>query len=190
MRKLFVAALVIGCFCGSVYPQAESKVSSKIVKVDDGKPTVYLAVDRNDKERLWLRLKNNTAWAIAVRTYSFYFNRKQATSLAIGSSVFILPSDQNIDSLHYYVEKELRTRSRTNPPDLGYPDSFSISWIPAQGSILFAVPVKHLAPGLMVYVPFQYEWELNTQMIFNKEPEHRVYVRGVDLSQHAAVVRQ
>jgi hypothetical protein len=42
----------------------------------------------------------------------------------------------------------------------------------------------------MIYVPFQYEWELNRQQIFNKEPEHRVYFRGVDLSQDAATMNQ
>jgi len=173
-----------------VYPQAATLGPAKSVKVEASKPTVYLTVERKDKEKAWFRMNNNTAWAIAVRTVTFYFNRQRTTNLSSGGSVFTLPSDQEIDSLHYYVEKEPGTPRRLKAPELGYPDSSSISWIPAKGSILFSVPVKQLEAGLMIYVPFQYEWELSRQLIFNKEPEHRVYFRGVDLSQDAAAVGQ
>lgn len=182
MRTLYVAALVIGSLCGPVYPQAATTGPAKSVKVEDSKPTVYVSVERRDKEKAWFRMHNNTTWAISVLTGTFYFNRKRTTPLGSGGSVFTLPGDQEIDSLHYYVEKEPMTPGHLKVPEVGYPDSSSISWIPSKGSILFSVPVKQLEPGLMIYVPFHYEWELNGQLIFNKEPEHRAYFRGVDLS--------
>lgn len=182
MRVFLVAVIVIGSFCTAVYPQADTKVSAKIVKGEDSKPTVYVTVQRTDKEKAWLRLKNNTGWAIAVRTDSLYFDRRRTTPLASGGEIFTLPEDKEIDSLHYYVEKEPGVSNRVKAPELSYPDSSSISWIAPNTSILFGVPLKQLDPGLILYVPFQYEWELNKQMIFNKEPEHRVYFRGVDLS--------
>ena len=186
MRTFYVAALVIGSFCGPVYPQAVTAGPAKSVKVEDSKPTVYLSLERKDKEKAWFRMNNNTAWAISVLTVTFYFNRQRATNLGNGKSVLVLPSDQEIDSLHYYVEKEPMTPGHLKVPEVGYPDSSSISWIPSKGSILFSVPIKQLEPGLMIYVPFQYEWELSRQLIFNKEPEHRVYFRGVDLTARRA----
>jgi hypothetical protein len=182
MRTLYVAALVIGSLCGTVYPQAAATGPVKSVKAEEIKPTVYLTVERKDKEKASFRLHNNTTWAISVLTVSFYFNRTRTTPLGSGGSVFTLPDDVEIDSLHYYVEKEPMTSSRVKAPELHYPDSSAISWIPSKGSILFSVPVKQLDPGLMIYVPFHYEWELNRQLIFNNEPEHRVYFRGADLS--------
>ena len=114
--------------------------------------------------------------------FSFYFNRKRTTPLASGGDVFTLPDDVEIDSLHYYIEKERGSSNRVKAPELVYSGSSSISWIAAKASILFCVPIKQLDPGLMIYVPYQYEWELNRQLIFNNEPEHRVYFRGVDLT--------
>lgn len=84
------------------------------------------------------------------------------------------------------IRNEPMTSGHLKVPEVGYPDSSSISWIPSKGSILFSVPIKQLEPGLMIYVPFQYEWELSRQLIFNKEPEHRVYFRGVDLTARRA----
>jgi hypothetical protein len=185
MRTFYVAALVIVALCGCVYPQAVTSEKTTTVKVDNSKPTVYLTVERKDKEKVSFRLHNNTNWAISVLTISYYYSRKRTTPLGSGGSVFTLPDDVEIDSLHYYVEKEPRTPSRVKVPEVGYPDSSSISWIASKGSILFSVPLKQLDPGLMIYVPFHYEWELNRQLIFNNEPEHRVYSRGVDLTTEA-----
>lgn len=186
MTTFYIAATLVICFlCGPVYSQAVTTETTKRVKVENSKPTVYVTVERKGKEKASFRLHNNTNWAISVRTVSFYFSRRGTTPLVSGGSVFTLPDDKEIDTLHYYVEKEPMTSGRLKAPELHYPDSSSISWIASKGSILFSVPMKQLEPGLMIYVPFQYEWELNRQQIFNKEPEHRVYFRGVDLSQMA-----
>jgi hypothetical protein len=190
MRTFYVAAFVMVALCSPVYPQAVASEKSTSVKVENNKPTVYLTVERKDKVKVSFRLHNNTNWAISVLTISYYYSRKRTAPLGSGGSVFTLPDDVEIDSLHYYVEKEPRTPSHVKAPELGYPDSSSISWIAAKGSILFSVPIKQLEAGLMIYVPFHYEWELNRQLIFNNEPDHRVYFRGVDLSQDAAAVLQ
>ena len=187
MRFVY-AAMILVVSCVPVCPQSATLAPARI-KVEAGKPTVYLTLERRDKEKVWLRMNHNTGWAIAVRTISFYFNRQRTTNLSRVKSVFTLPNDKEIDTLHYYVEAERGPTGHIKAPKLSYPDSSSTSWIPAEGSILFSVPVRQLKPGLMIYVPFQYEWELNTQLIFNKEPEHRVYFRGVDLSRGAPAVK-
>lgn len=177
MCVLFICSL-----CGKVCAQGTATDSVKSVKADESKPTVYLSVERKDKERVWLRMYNNTIWAISVRTYTFHFNRDPGVNLINGKTVFALPSGKEIDSLHYYIEKESIAPSNIRLPEVGYPDSSTISWIPSKGSILFSAPLKQLERGLMIYVPFQYEWELNEQLIYNKEPAHRVYFRGADLT--------
>ena len=175
MRTIWGLILTISATSNvSVYPQA--------VKIENTNPTVFLSVERRDETRVWFRLNNNTKWAISVLTGTFYFKRQRTADLESAGTVFTLPSDTEIDSLHYYVEKEPNTPSRLKAPEIGYPDSSSVSWISSKGSILFSVPMKRLGPGLMIYVSFHYEWELNRQLVFNNEPEHRVYFRGVDLS--------
>lgn len=190
MKIFCVALLLVICsFCGTGMAQDAKSNSVESARVDDVKPTVYLRVDRKDKEKVWLRMYNNTRWAVAVRTFTVYFNRKRTTQLVSGGSVSTLPSDEEINSLHYYLEKNLSAPVELKLPELSHGDSSSISWITSKGSILFSVPLKQLQPGLMIYVPFHYEWELNSQLIFNNEPEHRAYFRGVDLSQDASTAR-
>lgn len=188
--KIFFAALLVACnLCVIGFAQGAKNNSAENARLDDAKPTVYLRVERRDKEKVWLRVYNNTRWAVAVRTFTFYYNRKRAIDLGNGKSVFALPSDEEIDSLHYYVEKEPTASTEVKVPKLFHGDSSSISWIPSKGSILFSVPTKQIEPGLMIYVPFHYEWELNGQLIFNNEPEHRAYFRGVELSQKAQAIK-
>lgn len=176
--------LFLSCaLCGLVDAQTPATEQANNVRVKQIKPTIYVSLERRDKEKAWFRLHNNTTWAIAVQTGTFYFNRNRTAPLSQGKQVFTLPNNVEIDSLHYYVEKEPMSLSQVKAPELRYPDSSSISWISSKESILFSVPINQLVPGLMIYVPFHYEWELNEQLIFNSEPDHRVYFRGVDLSE-------
>jgi hypothetical protein len=186
--KTLCLTLLLSNLCGFGF--VHHATNNLAAKVDDLKPTVYLRVERREKETVWLRVHNNTSWALAVRTFSFYFNRKNVTYRLNGHSVFALPSDRDVDSLFYYVEKEPTASKEVKVPRLSHGDSASISWIPAGGSILFSVPTEQLDPDLMIYVPFQYEWELSEQLIFNNEPDNRVYFRGADLSNGAVTVRR
>jgi hypothetical protein len=189
--KSFCVSLLLICNLGVIgFPQGTNSAPANSAKINDVKPTIYLRFERRDKGKMWLRLYNNTKWAVAVQTFTFYFNRQHSTTLGNGKSVFALPSDEDIDSLYYYVEKEPAASKEMKVPELFHGDSFSISWIASKGSILFSVPISQLGTGLMIYVPFQYEWELNSQLIFNNEPQHRVYFRASDLSEHTESRKQ
>jgi hypothetical protein len=190
MKIFCVALLVIYNLCGIGFAQSMTNASVKTTKLDDAKPTVYLSIERKDREKAWLRMYNNTKWSLAVRTFTFYFNRRQSIILSNGRSVFALPGDEEIDSLHYYVEREPMVSNELKVPRHLHSDSYSISWIPSKGSILFSVPTDQLVPGLMIYVPFQYEWELNPQLIFNNEPQHRVYLHASDLPENTESRKQ
>jgi hypothetical protein len=182
MTTLCAALLCILALGGETSKQVPSEPPDRRFRVEAPRPTIYLEVERNDHEQVWFRLHNNTRFSLAVRTVSFYRNRGGKVGLGDGNLTSVLPADVEIRTLHYYVEKDDPSSKHVSAPEVGYPDSYFVSWIPAGNSILFAVPSSRLRPGLSVYVPFQYEWELSEQLIFNGEPEHRVYFRGVDLS--------
>ncbi len=182
MRSLCMSLLlIVGTLSGIGYSQGSTSRRVDDVRIDDAKPTVYLSVERKDEQTLRCRLYNNTTWAISVRTVSYYFKWNRTLRLSNGISVYSLPTDDEIESLHYYIEKEPTAQGKLKAPELHYGDSSATSWIPPRESITFSVPAIYLRPGLVLYVPFNYEWELSNQMIFGNEPEHRVYFRGVDL---------
>lgn len=181
MTSFCVSLLLICALCGVGSPQGARAAADGDTKIDDVRPGVYLRFERRDKGRIWLRMYNNMKWAVAVRTFTSYLNRRGAITLGNGESVFTLPDDEAITSLHYYVEKEPAASNKLKAPEVFHGDSYSISWIASKGSILFSVPAGQLERGLKVYVPFQYEWELSPQLIFNNEPQHRVYFRATDL---------
>lgn len=109
MRTFRLSILTVCTLCGIIYAQTPSTGPTSNARVEQIKPTIYVSFVWNDRDRVRLRLNNNTNWAIAVRTGAFYFNRKRTTLLEQGESVFTLPSNVEIDSLHYYVEKEPMT---------------------------------------------------------------------------------
>jgi hypothetical protein len=181
MKTLEVLATT-AVFCLATAPSVLALQVSQ-PRVEPTKPTIYLSVERKDKDRVWFRINNNTAWAIAVTTISMYFyvDRNRPIHLENGMTVFALPADREISTLHYYLEREPDSPRRLKVEKLSYPDVSSTEWIAPKSSILFSAPASQLPPGTLVYVPFQYEWELSGQSIFNHEPEHRVQFRAVDL---------
>ena len=63
-----------------------------------------------DREELQLRLRNHTDWPVAVATLSFYYNpmKYRTLKLSNGGKVPALPNDEEIRTLMYDVEKEIR----------------------------------------------------------------------------------
>ena len=127
-----------------------------------------------------LRLRNGTDWALGVLTDDPHYNEKRDISLRNGRRFSALPGDKNI-SLQYRIDKFARPDEQVKVPKIGYQDSGSLSWIEPNSSIQFAVPKKYLTNDLLVFVRFNYEWELPDQGSFSTSPEHRVSLRGIDL---------
>lgn len=153
----------------------------------NGGQGIYFNVECESAKGVRLRLYNNTEWAIAIPTYSFYFNPKNAVAIKLksGQTVFPLPTDRDISSIYYYVEKDADLKIEA--PTLNYPDSFNESWMASKSSIRFTVPKEHLKEGLKVFVSFNYEWELSDQGIIHSDVQHRVFFRGVTLRNLTAV---
>jgi hypothetical protein len=148
------------------------------VKAD--KPTVYLEYVCLDKQKVYMRMHNNTVWHISVDTDELYPPKTQI-KLRNGVNTSAAPNDREI-SLHYRVEGWALPWECVEVPKVAYPDNGFANWIASQDSILFSVPAAYLRKDLQVIVRFNYEWEVTKQGYTISDPEHRVSFRGIDLS--------
>lgn len=208
MTRLITATIFWGALLMTSYPQQpQVAVNSDKVSLTSDKPTVYLAFEREGKREpihasesnrgVWLRLHNNTKWAINFCTPSLYIPPKVApVRLADGRGVLALREGVEVSVCHGVEELtpyewvlartgEAKKRKSTKGSErqVGYDkgDVFSSAWLPPGSSIIFSVPREHLSKDLAVFIRFNYEWEYGERTFRSAEPEHRVYFRASDL---------
>jgi len=144
------------------------------VRIDSAKPTVYLALERLEENgRIWLRLHNNTRWAINLRTKNSGAVLVPLTLIS-GQTVSALADGSEV-SPEYLIE---------NVQDPGYGDYWCAtirSWVAPGQSAVFSFPGEHLKFLGRFSVSYKYEWETEGQ-----EPEHRVRFRERDLTRSPA----
>lgn len=210
MRKtarVIEAILVACCLAQIALSQQQNVVETKReVLLSKDKPTIYLTFERMGQrkpvyaaesgEGVWLRLHNNTPWAINFCTVSLYIGEKvNPLRLSDGRGVLGLREGVEISPCHG-VEVVDRYESKVTPeggisidesvevpnPPVGYNRDhvFSTSWLPSGRSVLFSVPREHLAKRLAIYVRFSYQWETAEGDNGSSEPQHRVYFRASD----------
>jgi hypothetical protein len=187
----------------------ESPMTKKDVLVSKEKPTVYLTFEKagprsavyaaESDQGVWLRLHNNTKWAINIATLSAYVagEKTKLLRLSDGRSVFGLREGVEISPRHG-VEVVDRYESRKLPdggvhineninvpnPPVGYNRGGHVSgsaWLPSGHSVIFSLPKEHLAKRLAIFASFRYEWETAERDDGSNEPEHRVWFRAADL---------
>lgn len=180
MRRKIFALFLLSATWGTAFPQNLNSAMSS--RPNTEKPTIYIKAECQNKATVRLRLYNNSRWAVTIPTFSVYVNPKKIVTikLANGATALALPGDRDISTIHYYVEKD-GTQENINVPRRDYSDSFNPSWVAINDSIFFTVPKEHLREGLQVYVPFNYEWEINRQGVISNEPRHKVFFRGTTL---------
>lgn len=156
---LFFAGLAVS---GTAQPATE-------VRIDPTKPTVYLAFESvGENGRIWLSLRNNTHWAINLRTENPGAVLVPMTLLS-GQTVSVLADGSKV-SPEYLIE---------NVTDRGYGAYWCTttrSWIAAGQSVVFSFPCEHFKFLGRLSVSYKYEWENEGQ-----EPEHRVRFDERDL---------
>lgn len=217
MSKISLAALALCIFATAALAQDKEScgANADILLLKD-KPTIYITFERagmvkppplrlgatdtlqeisgghsdEGTQAVWLRLHNNTRWAINFPTDSLYLGTKiTPTRLCNGRGVLGLRSDIEVNA-RYKMEAIGNTAvaqtiesgvALNNPigilkqPVLNRSDVFSISWLPAGGSVIFSVPREHLARQNSIYIPYSYEWEYGERSVKTDEPQHRVY---------------
>jgi hypothetical protein len=131
-------------------------------------------------EIVWLRLHNNTSWAISLPTNSLYIGPK-TTLIRLNDGRSALSPREGLEvTARYEVEVERGARV-IQLPVIRRADVSSNTWLAPGRTVLFAVPREHLAKNLMIYIPFNYEWETGERDTGDGNPEHRVYFRASDL---------
>lgn len=223
MSKMSLAVLVLYVFAVSISAQHKVPCGTEAgILLSKEKPTIYItfehmgkvkptptrlaATDTNQEKSddqdnesiqvVWLRLHNNTRWAINFATDSLYVGPKIIpTRLCDGRAALGLRTGIEVNA-RYEVEavsgyESVRTSDggliinspvdAPKPPVINRSDMFSTSWLPAGGSVIFSVPREHLAKHLAIYIPYNYEWEYGERTFRSNEPQHRVYFRASDL---------
>lgn len=217
MNRILWATLILCSLALTAFSQQQRKqgVSNGTVNLSKDKPTVYITFERAGKRKplfagesnqgVWLRLHNNTRWAINFCTLSLYVGPKVAPlRLGDGRGVLGLRDGVEVNMCHE-VEAVKSYESGVTPeggmfkgksvavqqPPVGYRtgDVFSTSWLPAGGSVMFSVPREHLDKHFAIYITYNYEWEYGERAFRNDEPQHRVYFRAVNLPENSASKR-
>lgn len=184
MKKIFASIYTILLFNSCVLCQAKIGNGRNEFNGKENKAMIYIKAECEEKENIRFRLFNNTNWAIAVPTFSFYLtpDNVRRAKLQNGQTVYLMPNNKEISSLFYFTEKE-QVQGREKSLILGgrWTDSFNYSWIGSKDFIFFSIPKAELKDNAEVFVLFNYEWELNERgMFFSNEVQHRIYFRFPD----------
>lgn len=139
------------------------------------KPTIYLTFERlGENESVWLRLHNDTEWAISFRTEKAYHGAS-VTPFALGDGRLVPGLADNLEVTPEYFIEHATDRVVTNSRIWC---TSTASWLPPGRSVVFSFPRKDLKPWEEVYVWFTYEWERG-----DNDPEHKVKFHGSGLSE-------
>jgi hypothetical protein len=154
--RAVVTILFFGCAAISGAAQSSD------VRIDLSKPTVYIAFERlGSSDLVWLRLRNNSHWAISLRTED-RGAMVVPLRLSDGRIVSSLPDGLEVTP-EYLIENIM------GPNDGGYWCTSSRSWLAPGLSAIFSFHRESLKPFGRYSIRFDYEWEGT-----DKEPEHRV----------------
>ena len=178
MKTIFVLLILVVIAARPVTGQMDLETplgaGNSSVKIDPTKPSVYVEYDHlgngkvvlssDSKQRIWLRVINNTVWSIKVG--SFFLDNKHR-------------------ELFHSVET-VRDWIKTDQVPQGYKaiDTGIYPYeIKSRGEFMFSVPINHLAVNLKVGIDFSYGWENTSELSPPPyaEPKHKVYYTSADL---------
>ena len=216
MLKFLIIILLIICGASSVSSQRRNVPldTRKTVRIDDKKPAVYLEfvkigtcrhaesfttltenpceskrtdIKVDTFEAVWLRLRNNSRWAIELKAGNIYSSPKtEGYGLQDGRGRAGITDGVEMD-IEYDIEAErgydrIETANGTEYKfiDIQAPYikrlgvSFQV-FLPPGRSVIFAVKREYLAKYLSVFVQYVYEWETSEKITAFEEPKHRAY---------------
>lgn len=215
MKIKSIKFLVLGLFLflNSNDLSAQTRVNSTDVRISKDKPVVYLTYDHlgenasfcNEKKTqgIWLRLHNNSKWAINIIANTVEEDSIESTYLTDKTSVLILKDNVAVTTC-YEVEAIPTTTTKVRgdggislnvPIKVKLPQTklyCSCSWrtgssrsegvwvLPGR-SVTFSVPREALNKNLKIYTLFNYEWEQENGSFRDYEPIHKVYFYSYDL---------
>lgn len=142
------------------------------VRLKKSQPSVYISFERigqlkspnplDDRERVWLRLHNNTKWSIMLQMSA-------------------VPSQAYGDASLYYDE--------LTKGEVAFRNQCHVCTLNSLGSgktLLFSIPRNILkSEGGAIRIRFSYGWENQDDVAGGREAEHYVYFDGAKLPQSA-----
>ena len=137
------------------------------------------AKSKENGKDVWLRLHNNSKFAISLSTDSLYLGKRVSLYQYTDGSKGLSLIDGAEVSLQYRIEEK---DGRAVPYGS---DVSSRSWLAPGRSVLFSVSRDHLLNGRMIYVAFHYDWEKGDVYSNNLAPVHRSEYYGYRLEQEA-----
>jgi len=178
MKSLFsIIKILVFVSLVSVCLHAQNRSKEKITLVTN-KPAVYIAFQRiglggqineNDsKERVWLRLVNNTKWSIYIGAFEI----KDSTEIGLFHEV---ESNRKILSDEDFPDVPMGYRSgHARSPDIELKSGKSIN---------FSIPRNHLAENLKIKIDFSFDWEHLKELSDYQfsMPSYSVYFSSLDL---------
>jgi len=142
-----------------------------LAKLLEDKPTIYITFERVGKraplrngesdEGIWLRLRNNTRWAIILEMND-------------------VPTEEYGDAVLFYEvlsDDKVVIDARCHV--------CSLSKLPSDHSLVFSLPREYLSKGLTLRIRFNYEWEANKNGSTSLEPQHFVEFSSSSLPDNA-----
>jgi len=183
----------------SLAQDCKTCLTKKDVLQDKTKATVYIALERIEKDEVLVRVYNNTPWAITFATYlDQNVVTKYRSRLCDGQDIVAPPDKFEVDAKYqieilpppstiYEIEKlpssgnskvEDKKPKKEEPPlpRVMYPDVGGSDTALLSGrSLLFRIKRDHLIGRVRVYLPYSYEWETEERGGYPWEPQHRVY---------------
>lgn len=200
MRNLFLTTFFLFGLLITALPQQEkSPVANNDVHISKDHPTVYITFERFGKainpldlplaetsetsrskakgNDIWLRLHNNTRWAIRFITWSMYMGKGASPKerLTGEGSSFKLSDGMEVSLAYGVDEPDGRSVRYT------VIDNYTHSWLPPDRSVIFSVSRPHLSKGRTIYVGFNYEWESERAYAEGNEPAHLARFYGNNL---------
>lgn len=195
---IFFAFFFVIFYC-STYSQSvtQNKIKKEVskFKIDETKPTVYLEFSHlgtdkpwfvgDSKERVWLKMVNNTPNSIYIKKFTL--------------------KDNNQTGLYYLVEKVIKVNNGplieevkilTNEFDSDIPKGYRRGHSPSPfsellsgESIMFSIPNNHITKDLRIRIEFKFDWEFlsNIDTSLYSEPKHSIFFSFYDLEQFQRV---
>lgn len=161
MKQTFLIGIILALFTVSLSAQTKTGEKQDLIQ-----PTVYIDILRlgtgkpiyagDSKERVWLKLVNNTKWSIFVNTFG---------------------DGKGERYIFFDVEKINETKYSNTKKPLGYKQIDARSpatELKAGDFIIFSVPQNHLAENLRIRIDFRFEW----QYIEGRVDPSYSYMRG------------
>ncbi|KXK02961.1 MAG: hypothetical protein UZ17_ACD001001409 [Acidobacteria bacterium OLB17] len=182
IKKLFSFALFVSLCGGAFAWKVEGQAVAGNIKIDPKQPTVYISfdhvekvevptVDRKGKESvslIWLTLHNNIKADIRLCTHEGRFTPSRKPGI-----------DYRVESLWDFSGPE------PIPPTILYTfpakDTCGRTTIRSGETFPFSVRKDVLTERSRIIVHFHYAWEDYWDVVYDKEPEHIVYIGSQSL---------